>query len=103
MDSTEFSICSSSVKFSCGSYSSTQNWSEQAHKSQGDCLIRDFVSSLPEEPCVNFTQSGLSDLATLWGQYSTSEKQTFRKTYGNIASLISVPVEEPVLKAALRF
>ena len=27
----------------------------------------------------------------------------FRKTYGDIASLISVPIEEPVLRAALRF
>ena len=103
MDSTEFRVCSSSAQFSCDSYPSTQSWSEQAHKSQGDCLIRDFISSLPEEPCANFTQNGLSDLATLWGQYSISEKQIFRKTYGNIASLISVPVEEPVLKAALRF
>ena len=103
MDSTEFRICSSSAQFSCDSYPNTQSWSEQAHKSQGDCLIRDFVSSLPEEPCANFTQNGLSDLATLWGQYSISEKQTFRKTYGDIASLISVPLEEPLLRATLRF
>ena len=103
MDSTEFRICSSSAEFSCDSYPSTQSWSEQAHKSQGDCLIRDFVSSLPEEPCSNFTQNGLSDLATLLGQYSISEKQTFRKTYGDIASLISVLVEEPVLRATLKF
>ena len=27
----------------------------------------------------------------------------FRKTYGDIASLISIPIEEPVLRAALRF
>ena len=65
MDSTEFRICSSSAKFSYDSYPSTQSWSEQAHKSQGDCLIRDFVSSLPEEPYTDFTQNGLSDLATL--------------------------------------
>ena len=97
MDSTEFCICSFSTKFSCDSYPSTQSWSEQAHKSQGDCLIRDFVSSLPKELCANFTQNGLSDLATLWGQYSISKKQTFRKTYGDIASLISVSVEELVL------
>ena len=27
----------------------------------------------------------------------------FRKTYGDVASLMSVPIEEPVLRAALRF
>ena len=103
MDSTEYRICSSSVRLPCGSYPSTQSWSEQAYKSQGDCLIRDFVSSLPEEPYANFTQNGLPDLATLWRQYSISEKQTFRKTYGDIASLILVPIEKPVLRATLRF
>ena len=103
MDSTKYRICSSSVRLPCGSYPSTQSWSKQAHKSQGDCLIRDFVSSLPEESYTNFTQNGLFDLATLWGQYSISEKQTFRKTYGDIVFLISVLVEELVLRAALRF
>ena len=32
-----------------------------------------------------------------------SEKQKFRKTFGDIASLIVVPIEEPVLQAALTF
>ena len=103
MDSTKYRICSSSVRLPCGSYPSTQSWSKQAHKSQGDCLIRDFVLSLPEEPYTNFTQNGLFDLATLWGQYSIFEKQTFRKTYGDIISLISVPIKEPILRTTLRF
>ena len=103
MDSTECRICPSSARVLCDSYSSTQGWSEQIHKSQGDCLARDYVSSLPEEPYTNFTQSCLFDLTTLWGQFGMLEKQKFRKTYGDIASLISVPIEEPVLRAALRF
>ena len=32
-----------------------------------------------------------------------SEKQKFHKTYGDIAFLISVLIEEPILRAALRF
>ena len=43
------------------------------------------------------------DLATLWEQFGILEKKTFRETYGDIASLISVPVKEPLLRAALRF
>ena len=31
------------------------------------------------------------------------KKKTFSETYGDIASLISVPVKEPLLQAALRF
>ena len=103
MDSTKCRICSSSARCPCDSYSSTQSWSEQVHKSQGDCLTRGYVSSLPEEPYMDFTQNRLSDLATMWGQFGISEKQKFRTTYGDIASLISMPFEEPVLWAALRF
>ena len=61
------------------------------------------MSSLPEEPYTDFTQSCLPDLVTLCGQFGISEKQKFWKTYGDIASLISVPTEEPILQAALRF
>ena len=52
---------------------------------------------------MDFTQSCLSDLTTLWGQFGMLEKQKFRKTYGDIASLISVPIEELVRRAVLRF
>ena len=103
MDSTECHICSSSVKLPCGSYLSTQSWSKQVYKSQGDCLARDFVSSLPREPYTDFTQGCLSDLATLWGQFGLLERQEFHKTYGDIDLLISIPIEESVLRAVLRF
>ena len=98
MDSIECRICSSSARVPYDSYSSTQSWSEQVNKSQGDCLAIDYVSSLPEEPYTDFTQNCLSDLATLWGQFGTSKKQKFHKTYGDIASFLSVPVEEPILQ-----
>ena len=103
MNSTECHICSSSAKCPCDSYSSTQSWSEQVHKSQGDCLTKGYVSSLPKEPYTDITQNCMSDLVTLWGQFGISKKQKFRKTYDDIASLILVPIEEPVLQATLRF
>ena len=103
MDSIECRICSSSARLPCDSYSSTQSQSEQIHKSQGDCLTLSYVSSLPEEPYTDLTQNCLSDLATLWGQFDTSKKKTFQEIYGGIASLISVPIEEPLLRVSLRF
>ena len=63
-------------------------------------MTKDYISSPPEEPYTNFTPS---DLTTFWGQFGILEKQKFRKTYGVIAFLISVPIEEPVLQVALRF
>ena len=103
MEFTECRICSSLARLPFDSYPSTQSWSEQIHKSQRDCLIMDYMSSLPEEPYMDFTQNCLSDLTTLWGQFGTSERPKFRESYVDIASLISVPLEKPVLRASLRF
>ena len=61
------------------------------------------MSSLHEKPYTDFTQNCSFDLATLWGQLGISEKQKFCKTCSDIASLILVPIEEPILRAALRF
>ena len=66
-------------------------------------MIVDYVSSLPKEPYTDLTQNLLSDLATLWEQFGISEKKKFREMYGDIASLILVPIEEPLLRAAMRF
>ena len=90
-------ICSSSANLHCESYPDALRWSEQTHHSQGDCLIPGYMPSLPEEPYTNLTQNNLSDMAILWGQFSASEKKKFRETYGDIASLISVPIEELLL------
>ena len=51
----------------------------------------------------DLTQNRLSDLTTLWEQFGISEKKRFRETYSDIASLILVLVEKPLLRAAMRF
>ena len=102
MDS-ECLVCSSSARLPCESYPNTLRWSEQIHQSQGDCLISSYVSSLPKEPYTDLTQNCLSDLATLWGLYGISEKKKFRETHDDITSLISIPIEETLLREAMRF
>ena len=90
-------VCSSLASLLYESYPDALKWSKQIHHNQGDCLTHDYMSSLSEEPYTDLTQNSLSDLAILWGQFSIPEKKTFRETYGDIASLISVRVEEPLL------
>ena len=51
----------------------------------------------------DLTQNHLFDLATLWEQFGISKKKRFRETYSDIISLNSVSVEEPLLRAAMRF
>ena len=39
----------------------------------------------------------------MWEKFGVSKKKRFCETYGDIASLILVLVEEPLLRAAMRF
>ena len=96
MDSERL-VCSSSVRLSCESHLDTLSWSEQICQSQGVCLISSYMSSLSEDPYTDLTQNCLFDLATLWEQFGISKKKRFHETYGDIASLILVPIEEPLL------
>ena len=102
MDSERL-VYSSLARLLCESYSDTQSWFEKIHQSQGNCLTPDHVSLLPEEPYTDFTQHRLFDLAALWEQFGISAKKRFRETYGDIASLIAMLVEEPLLRATMRF
>ena len=60
-------------------------------------MISGYLSSLLEEPYTNLTWNRMSDSATLWEQFGISKKKRFRETYGEKASLISIPVEKPLL------
>ena len=62
-----------------------------------------YISSLPEEPYVNLTQNNVSDLITIWEYIDQAAKESFRSKYGNIAALIAVVIDEPLLGAAIRF
>ena len=66
-------------------------------------MISGYVSSLSEEPYTDLTQNRLSDLATLWEQFGISGKKRFHEIYGDMASFLSLPIEEPLLRAAMRF
>ena len=60
-----------------------------------------YISSLPEEPYVNLTQNNVSDLITIWEYIDQAAKESFRSKYGDIAALIAVVIDEPLLGAAI--
>ena len=101
MDSTEHRVCFSSRLFPCEAYHEVQAWSEQAYQSEGDCLMERYISSLPEEPYVNLTQNNVSDLITIWEYTDQAAKESFRSKYRDIAALIAVVIDEPLLGAAI--
>ena len=70
---------------------------------EGNCLIDGYVSSLPEEVHVDLAQNKLTELADLWELVGGPNKRKFYDLYGQIASLITVEVDEPLIRAVIQF
>ena len=62
-----------------------------------------YVSSLPKEVHVDLVQNKLTKLTGLWELVSGPNKRRFYDQYGQIASLITMEVEDPLIRAAIQF
>ena len=80
-----------------------QAWSEDIQRAEGNCLMDGYVSSLPEEVHVDLAQNKLTELAGLWELVNGPNKKKFYDLYGQIASLITVNVDEPLIRVAIQF
>ena len=72
-------------------------------KVKEDWLVDGYVSLLPDEVHIDLTQNKLIELAGLWELVSGPNKMKFYDQYGHISSLITVEVEEPLVRAAIQF
>ena len=52
---------------------------------------------------IDLEQNKLTELASLWELVSRPNKKRFYDLYGQIASLIMVKVDEPLIRAAIQF
>ena len=57
-----------------------------------------YVLSLPKEVHVDLEQNKLTELVGLWELVSGPNKRKFYGLYGQIASLITVKVNEPLIE-----
>ena len=62
-----------------------------------------YVSSLPEKVYVDLAQNKLTELADLWELVSRLNKRKFYNLYGQIAFLIMVKVDEPLIRVVIQF
>ena len=103
MKSLKKLVCSSSARLPYQKALKVQAWSEDIQRAKGNCLMDGYVSSLPEEVYVDLTQNKLTELADLWELVSGANKRKFYNLYGQIASLITVEVDESLIRAAIQF
>ena len=96
-------LCSSSARLPYQEALKVQAWSEDMQRVEGNCLMDGYVSSLPGEVYVDLAQNKLTELAYLWELVSGPNKRKFYDLYGQIASLITVEVDESLIRAAIQF
>ena len=62
-----------------------------------------YMSSLPEEVHMDLAQNKLTELAGRWELVSGPNKRKFYDLYGQIASLTTVKVDEPLSEPLFNF
>ena len=103
MESPKKLVCSSSIRLPYQEAIEVQEWLENIQRAEGNYLMDGYVSSLPEKVHVDLEQNKLTKLASLWELVSGPNKKRFYELYGQIASLITVKVDESLIRAAIQF
>ena len=101
MESSRKLVCLSLVRLPYQETLKVQAWSKEVQRIEGNCLVDGYVSSLPKEVHVDLVQNKLTKLTGLWELVSGPNKRRFYDLYGQIASLITIEVDEPLIKAAI--
>ncbi|KAL4295334.1 hypothetical protein GQ457_12G014280 [Hibiscus cannabinus] len=78
-------------------------WSESNQYASGDSLPAGYVSRYIETTQVSVRQNDLEELKQIWEDLSRADRQAFVDRYGDIAYLLYVQVNEPMLRALIKF
>ncbi|KAK8635678.1 hypothetical protein V6N13_004403 [Hibiscus sabdariffa] len=78
-------------------------WSEINQSQNGDSLSVGYISRYTESTCVNIRQNDLEELKQIWESFEREGQQFFFDTYGDIAQLLYVQVDEAMLQALIQF
>ncbi|KAL4319084.1 hypothetical protein GQ457_18G013530 [Hibiscus cannabinus] len=77
--------------------------SEINQSQNGDSFPDGYISRYAESTCVNVRQNDVEELRQVWESLDTEGRQFFFKTYGDIAHLLYVQVDETMLQALIQF
>ncbi|KAK9011581.1 hypothetical protein V6N11_044428 [Hibiscus sabdariffa] len=78
-------------------------WSESNQYASGDSLPAGYVSRYIETQHVSVRQNDLEELKQIWEDLNRTDRQAFIDRYGDIAYLLYVQVNEPMLRALIKF
>ncbi|KAL4376932.1 hypothetical protein GQ457_02G030970 [Hibiscus cannabinus] len=78
-------------------------WSKSNQYASGDSFPAGYVSRYIETTHVSVRQNDLEELKQIWEDLSRADRQAFVDRYGDIAYLLYVQVNEPMLRALIKF
>ncbi|XP_022716541.1 uncharacterized protein LOC111275424 [Durio zibethinus] len=87
----------------CKSYLEVKSHSEGIQRKEGDCLVEGYISVLLQSVHVDLSQNNISELEAIWKQWRMEKKESFSKKYGDVALLMSVKVDEQLMRPAIQF
>ena len=85
------------------SHRDVREWSEKCQREKGDCRVEDGVLELPQAVFMDTRQTDLTEPRQIWDRLGSQRQEAFTKKYGDIALLLQVVIDEPMLKAAALF
>ena len=79
-------------------------WSAKLQGKKGDCLSKGFVFELPNTIYPKIPEiKRLGELKIIWDSWTARRQSAFTTKYGDIALLLTIEVDEQLLKAAVLF
>ena len=90
--------------FSRKNHQEVKHWSAKLQGKKGDCLPEGFVSKLPSEVYPKFPEiKKIKELQAIWESWTVERQYAFTVKYGDIALLLSIEIDEQLLKAIILF
>ncbi|KAE8671537.1 hypothetical protein F3Y22_tig00111947pilonHSYRG00266 [Hibiscus syriacus] len=76
---------------------------EKTQKEKGDNLQESYVSELVSYTSISLKQNNVQELRDIWDSWKNDRKQKFSQQYGDIALLLHVRIDEPLIRAMVQF
>ena len=71
---------------------------------KGDCLHGGFVSELPSAVYLKFSEiKKIKELKAIWESWTVERQDAFTAKYNDIALLLSIKIDEQLLKVIILF
>ena len=94
----------STAPFSRKNHHEVKHWFAKLQEKKRDCLPKGFVSELPSAVYPKFPDiKKIKELKAIWESWTIERQDAFTVKYSDIALLLSIEIDEQLLKDIILF